>query len=110
MKPTTEVFMGYRNVGDSKDKGTTVPAAPLKEQLLVLIQYLGSVTMATRVQIVFGRNESDIQRGLDSERKTKSGGAMMDELNAALAAMGMSDSEIEEIDADNQTGWTPPNA
>jgi len=109
MKPTTEVVLGYRNIGDSKDQGTIVPAAPLKEQLLHLIQHLGNVTMATRLQISIARNESDARRGIEPERKSRAGNSMADDLAKALASMGVRDADLDEtLDLSGDDGWVMP--
>lgn len=63
MRATTTVILGYRNIGDAADTGT-FHEMTLREALAQLIQYLGQVSMATRIQVTLARNMEEAKRGL----------------------------------------------
>lgn len=70
MQGSTIVAAAIRNVGDSKDEGT-IYDGPLKEVLLQLMQHLANVSMAQRILISIGRNQTEALRGIEGTTRRK---------------------------------------
>lgn len=71
MRLSTQVCVGIRNVGDARDQGDFFQGT-LKDALVWQINKLQELSIAKRIQIVYGRNMDDARLGLDLGRSTLS--------------------------------------
>jgi hypothetical protein len=96
MKPTTNVWIAIRNIGDAQDLGDSHNAA-LNESILWLAQKLASMSMAGRIVIGIGRTQQDALRGIDVKSAGKN--AINEDMKALL------DSVFEgSLEADTAAG------
>jgi len=63
MRASTTVIIGMRNIGDAADLGT-FHEMTLRDALAQMIQWMGNISMATRLQVVVARNQEEANRGL----------------------------------------------
>lgn len=102
MRSNTQIVMGIRNVGDAADNGE-IHSGTLKECLMWGIEKIGSISMARRIVLVIGRNEDEVNVGLDLKRGnariTVDMQSMLDKLMDGV------DGESTEI---RPAGWKDP--
>lgn len=67
MKANTEVFVSYRNIGDSTDRGELF-AGPLRDAMMWLMTRVGATTMATRIVVGIGRDEAGARQATETRR------------------------------------------
>ncbi len=90
MKSTTQTVIGIRNVGEAADNGT-IHAGTLKECLMFLIERVGEISMASRIQICLARNKADCELGLGTARSNRIDADMKDTLASLLNGLDQDD-------------------
>lgn len=120
MKSNTEVWVAIRNIGNANDSGE-VMNGPLKDCMMWLMTRIGATTMATRIVIGIGRDESSARAAI----QTKRNGARLDasefgdSLDRIFAGESVDDVFLAEgatpvVDSSASTPvsaldtWTPP--
>lgn len=69
MRLTTTVCIGIRNVGDAADQGDFFTGT-LKDALAWQIDKMQKLSIARRIEVVFGRNEDEVRVGLNLSKST----------------------------------------
>lgn len=71
MKASTIIYVGIRNIGERSDPGQIFNGT-LKESVLWLAQRLNEVTMADRIAVGIGRDESGARKAFETIRGASS--------------------------------------
>lgn len=100
MRSTTVVWMGVNNVGDSKD-GIEVFNGAFTACVLKLAEWLSTRSIATRIDVVIGRNEEDVRGALRiRERSGNQSLQATDDLVDTLVGLMDKNAEAEANHAD----------
>ena len=103
MRPTTQISMAIRHIGDTADDEIVCATGNIAQILIHMAEYLAERSMATRFDLAIARTEDEAKASLlirnSSGRKITAAGGykdMMGELEAILGAKNFDDdSEVE---------------
>lgn len=101
MKSTTNIWIAIRNIGDSQDRGETFNGT-VTESILWMAQKLAQMSMAGRIVLGIGRNESDALKGIDVKNAGKT--AINDDMEAMLKGVfkDSAESDSEPVKAEER--------